>query len=101
MLKSFWFYFLSIPSLYSLIILFTPILNFFPLNPPKFSNAVVYCSNLINDDVYVTEYGTMQDACIANFMDELKIFKPLIIFLALVMTAVIFYIGYRALRGFI
>ena len=84
MLKSFWFYFLSIPVLVSLITLFTPTLDFFPLNPPKFSTAVVYCSNVINEDVYVTEFGTMQDACIDNFMGEPNIFKPLMILSGLI-----------------
>ena len=83
MFRSFWFYFYSIPFLFSLIILFTPTLDLFPLNPPKFSNAVVYCSDVINEDIYATEYGTMQDACIAKFMGEPKIFEPLIILLAL------------------
>jgi hypothetical protein len=79
MFKSFWFYFYSLPFLFSLIILFTPTLDLFPLNPPKFSNALVYCSDVINENIYATEYGTMQDACVANFMGEPKIFEPLII----------------------
>ena len=84
MLKSFWFHFFLLPFLFSLIILFTPLLSIFPLNPPLFLNAVEYCSDVINDDVYATEYGTMQDACIAKFMGEPKMFKPLIILLAII-----------------
>ncbi len=84
MFRSFWLYFYLIPFFFSLIILFTPTLDLFPLNPPKFSNAVVYCSDVINDNVYATEYGTMQDACIANFMGEPQIFKPLIILLGFI-----------------
>ncbi|MDC0625438.1 hypothetical protein OAP76_07195 [Alphaproteobacteria bacterium] len=84
MFKSFWLYFYSIPFLFSLIILFTPTLDLFPLNPPKFSNALVYCSDVINEDIYVTEYGTMQDACIANFMGDPELIKPMMILCGLI-----------------
>ena len=84
MFRSFWFYFNVIPFVFGLIILFTPILNLFPLNPPKITNAVEYCSDVINDDVYATEYGTFQDFCIAKFMGEPKIFDSLIVLLAII-----------------
>ena len=79
MLKSFWFYFLSIPVLFSLITFSIPI-NFIEdfLNTPLFSDAVEYCEDVVNDDPYITEYGTMQDQCVANFMGEPKILRPLI-----------------------
>ena len=79
MLKSFWFYFYSIPVLFSLITFSIPI-NFVEelINTPLFSDAVEYCNDVVNDDPYITEYGTIQDKCIANFMGEPKIIGPLI-----------------------
>ena len=79
--KRFWFYFNFIPFVFGVFILFTPILNLFPLNPPKITNAVEYCSDVINDDIYATEYGTYQDFCIAKFMGEPKVFETLMILL--------------------
>ena len=84
MLRNFWFYFNVIPFLFGAIILFTPILNLFPLNPPKINNAVEYCSNVINEDVYATKYGTYQDYCVAKFMGEPNTFKTLMIFLGII-----------------
>ena len=77
MLKSFWFYFLSIPVLFSLITFSIPI-NFVEdfINTPLFADAVEYCKDVVNDDPYITEYGTMQDQCIAIFMGEPKIIGP-------------------------
>ena len=91
MLKSFWFYFLSIPVLFSLITFSMPI-NFIEdfINAPLFSDAVEYCNDVVNDDPYITEYGTMQDQCIANFMGEPKILGPLIFLFSLVGLLFIF-----------
>ena len=85
MLKSFWFYFLSIPVLFSLITFSIPI-NFVEdfINTPLFADAVQYCEDVVNDDPYITEYGTMQDQCVANFMGEPKILRPLIFLFSLV-----------------
>ena len=85
MLQSFWFYFLSIPVLFSLITFSIPI-NFVEdfINTPLFADAVVYCKDVMNDDPYITEYGTMQDQCVANFMGEPKIIGPLIFLFSLV-----------------
>ena len=85
MLKSFWFYFLSIPVLFSLITFSIPI-NFVEdfINTPLFADAVEYCKDALNEDTYATEYGTMQDKCIANFMGEPKILGPLIFLFSLV-----------------
>ena len=85
MLKSFWFYFLSIPVLFSLITFSIPI-NFVEdfINTPLFTDAVEYCKDVVNDDPYITEYGTMQDQCVANFMGEPKIIGPLIFLFSLV-----------------
>ena len=85
MLKSFWFYFYSIPVLFSLITFSMPI-NFVEvfINAPLFSDAVEYCKDVVNDDPYITEYGTMQDQCVANFMGEPKIIGPLIFLFSLI-----------------
>ena len=85
MLKNFWFYFLSIPVLFSLITFSIPI-NFVEdfITTPLFADAVEYCKDAVNDDPYITEYGTMQDKCIANFMGEPKIIGPLIFLLSLI-----------------
>ena len=72
-------FFLLCPFLLSVTILFTPILNIFPLNPTKFNDAVLYCNTISNEDVYFSEYGTMQDACIVNFMGEYDYLKNLVI----------------------
>ncbi len=63
----------------SVTVLFTPILNLFPLNPPKFNDAVMYCNSVLNEDVYASQYGTMQDACIVNFMGEYDHLKNIVI----------------------
>ena len=91
MLKSFWFYFLSIPVLFSLITFSLPI-NFVEdfINTPLFEDAVKYCKDVVNDDPYITKYGTMQDQCIANFMGEPKILDPLIFLFSLVGLLFIF-----------
>ena len=85
MLKSFWFYLYSIPVLFSLISFSIPI-NFIEdlINTPLFSDAVQYCEDVVNDDPYITEYGTMEDKCIANFMGEPKILGPLIFLFSLI-----------------
>ena len=54
------------------------------INTPLFADAVEYCKDVVNDDPYITEYGTMQDKCIATFMGEPKIIGPLIFLFSLV-----------------
>ena len=85
MLKSFWFYFLSIPVLFSLITFSIPI-NFVEnfINTPLNADAVEYCKDALNEDTYATEYGTMQDKCIANFMGEPSIIRPLIFLISII-----------------
>ena len=80
MLRSFWFYFYSIPVLFSLISFSVPH-QFFEnfINSPLHADAVEYCKDALNEDTYATKYGTMQDKCIANFMGEPKIIAPLIL----------------------
>ena len=84
MFKSFWFYLYLLPVLFSIIVFSLPI-NFFEdfINSPLFSDAVEYCKNVLNDDPYATEYGTMQDECIAKYMGEPKILRPLIFLFSL------------------
>ena len=85
MLKSFWFYFYFISVLFSLITFSIPI-NFVEelINTPLFSDAVEYCNDVVIDDPYITEYGTMQDQCVANFMGEPKILGPLTFLFSLI-----------------
>ena len=54
------------------------------INTPLFADAVEYCKDVVNDDPYITEYGTMQDQCVANFMGEPKILGPLIFLFSLI-----------------
>ena len=54
------------------------------INTPLFADAVQYCEDVVNNDPYITEYGTMQDQCVANFMGEPKIIGPLIFLFSLV-----------------
>lgn len=78
MFRSFWFYFYSLPLLFSLIVFTTPLTYYYPLSVPIFSDALEFCHDVINDDIYATEYGTMQDQCVDNYMGEPKIVEPLI-----------------------
>ena len=78
MINNFWFYFFLTPVVVGTIILSIPSFYYSSINPPVFEEAVSTCKNISNEDVYATEYGTMQDKCIANFMGEPKIIGPLI-----------------------
>ena len=91
MLRSVWFYFFLVPVLFSFITFSLPI-NFFEdfIKTPLFSNAVEYCKDVVNDDPYITEYGTMQDQCVVNFMGEPKIIAPLIFLFSLLGLLFIF-----------
>jgi len=63
MLKSFWFYFYSVPVLLG-------IFSFYQLTllPPRgsFKNALEYCKD-VDNEIMLSE-GTKQDYCIDNFM---------------------------------
>tara|TARA_B100000965_G_scaffold339925_1_gene307845 strand:+ start:35 stop:361 length:327 start_codon:yes stop_codon:yes gene_type:complete len=104
MLRSFWFYFFSIPVLFSLITFSIPI-NFVEnfINTPLFSDAVEYCKDVVNDDPYTTEYGTMQDQCVASFMGEPKILAPLNFLFSLIgllfIFPLIFYVSLSLMRN--
>ena len=60
------------------------------INTPLFSDAVEYCEDVVNDDPYITEYGTMQDKCIANFMGEPKVLGSIIFLFSLIGLLFIF-----------
>ena len=70
MINNFWFYFFLTPAVVGTIILSIPSFYYSSINPPVFEEAVSTCKNISNEDVYATEYGTLQDKCIANYMGE-------------------------------
>ena len=70
MINNFWFYFFLTPVVVGTIILSIPSFYHSSINPPVFEEAVSTCKNISNEDVYATEYGTLQDKCIANYMGE-------------------------------
>ena len=84
MINNFWFYFFLTPVVVGTIILSIPSFYYSSINPPVFEDAVSTCKNISNEDVYATEYGTLQDQCVANFMGEPKILGPLIFLFSLV-----------------
>ncbi len=84
MFKSFWFYFFLTPVVVGTIILSIPSFYYSSMNPPVFEDAVSTCKDISNQDVYATEYGTLQDQCVDNFMGEPKILTPLIFLFSLV-----------------
>ena len=77
MINNFWFYFFLTPVVVGTIILSIPSFYYSSINPPVFEEAVSTCKNISNEDVYATEYGTLQDECIANYMGEPKKIEPL------------------------
>ena len=104
MLRSFWFYFYSIPVLFSLISFSVPH-QFFEnfINTPLHVDAIEYCKDALNEDTYATEYGTMQDKCIDNFMGEPKILGPLIFLFSLAVLLfiipLIIYVSLKIIRN--
>ena len=70
MINNFWFYFFLTPVVVGTIILSIPSFYYSSINPPVLEEAVSTCKNISNEDVYATEYGTLQDKCIANYMGE-------------------------------
>jgi hypothetical protein len=65
MLRSFWFYFNTIPVLLGIFALYK--LNSFPPRG-SFKDALVYCKNVDNERML--SEGTEQDYCIDNFMTD-------------------------------
>ena len=90
MINNFWFYFFLTPVVVGTIILSIPSFYYSSINPPVFEDAVSTCKDITNEDVYATEYGTLQDMCIANYMGEPKILGPLIFLIGLVGLLFIF-----------
>ena len=84
MINNFWFYFFFTPVVVGTIILSIPSFYYSSINPPVFEEAVSTCKNISNEDVYATEYGTLQDKCIANYMGEPKIIGQLIFLFSLI-----------------
>ena len=70
MINNFWFYFFLTPVVVGTIILSIPSFYYSSINPPVFEEAVSICKDISNEDVYATQYGTLQDKCIANYMGE-------------------------------
>jgi len=70
MINNFWFYFFLTPVVVGTIILSIPSFYYSSINPPVFEEAVSTCKDISNEDVYATQYGTLQDKCIANYMGE-------------------------------
>ena len=72
MINNFWFYIFLTPAVVGTIILSIPSFYYSSINPPVFEDAVSTCKDISNEDVYATQYGTLQDKCIANYMGEPK-----------------------------
>ena len=90
MINNFWFYFFLTPVVVGTIILSIPSFYYSSINPPVFEEAVSTCKNISNEDVYATEYGTLQDKCIANYMGEPRDWEYLYLFTGSLMIMCIF-----------
>ena len=90
MINNFWFYFFLTPVVVGAIILSIPSFYYSSINPPVFEEAVSTCKDISNEDTYATEYGTLQDKCIANYMGEPKTLGPLIFLFSLLGLLFIF-----------
>ena len=84
MINNFWFYFFLTPVVVGTIILSIPSFYYSSINPPVFEDAVSTCKDISNEDVYATEYGTLQDKCIANYMGEPKGYEYVFIITAII-----------------
>ena len=84
MFKSFWFYFFLTPVVVGTIILSIPSFYYSSMNPPVFEEAVSTCKNISNEDVYATQYGTLQDKCIANYMGEPRDWEYMFILIGMI-----------------
>jgi hypothetical protein len=69
--KSFWFYFNSIPVLFSLLFFSINLLILWSsdFERPAFEDAVSYCDTVAND-IWVEDDRTYQDKCVDEFMGE-------------------------------
>ena len=84
MINNFWFYFFLTPVVVGTIILSIPSFYYSSINPPVFEEAVSTCKNISNEDVYATEYGTLQDKCIANYMGEPRDWEYMLILIDMI-----------------
>ena len=84
MINNFWFYFFLTPVVLGTIILSIPSFYYSSINPPVFEDAVSTCKNINNEDVYATQYGTLQDKCIANYMGEPKDWEYMLILIGMI-----------------
>ena len=84
MINNFWFYFFLTPVIVGAIILSIPSFYYSSINPPVFEDAVSTCRNISNEDVYATEYGTLQDKCIANYMGEPRDWEYMLILIGMI-----------------
>ena len=102
MINNFWFYFFLTPVVVGTIILSIPSFYYSSMNHPVFEDAVSTCKDISNEDVYATQYGTLQDKCIANYMGEPKVLEPLVFlfYIIIFISAIplIFYYLFRLIR---
>ena len=84
MINNFWFYFFLTPVVVGAIILSIPSFYYSSINPPVFEEAVSTCKDISNEDVYATQYGTLQDKCIANYMGEPKDWEYMLILIGMI-----------------
>ena len=63
---------------------FNEFIYYSSINPPVFEEAVSTCKNISNEDVYATEYGTLQDKCIANYMGEPRDWEYMLILIGII-----------------
>ena len=83
MINNFWFYFFLTPVVVGTIILSIPSFYYSSINPPVFEDAVSTCKDISNEDVYATQYGTLQDKCIANYMGEPRDWEFIYLFIGM------------------
>ena len=84
MINNFWFYFFLTPVVVGAIILSIPSFYYSSINPPVFEDAVSTCKDISNEDVYATQYGTLQDKCIANYMGEPRDWEYMLILIGMI-----------------
>ena len=71
MFKDFWFYFNSIPVLFSILFFSINLLILWSSDyvAPRFENAVIACKDISNDK-WADHERTYQDKCVDEFMGE-------------------------------
>ena len=84
MINNFWFYIFLTPVVVGTIILSIPSFYYSSIKSPVFEDAVSICKDISNEDVYATQYGTLQDKCIANYMGEPKDWEYMLILIGMI-----------------